>query len=756
MNTDSWETAYRLHWPLAGWATVLLVVAVVAWVAAIYQRESPAATPRQRVALTLLRLTAAATLVLMWAQPSVERRRVAPPLLRLLIDRSASMGETDAEYPSGSAPISRLSAAQQAFSGELIEQISKRFTVEVVPFADALEIDPPDDSQSGVAVVQAITLLDADAGGTRIGSAVAAAVRDASGPPPAALILVTDGVSTSGLPLADAARLTRSSNVPLFTVAVGSPRPRPDAAVEDLLVEHTVFPGDWLPVEVRVRWAGLPRQTARVILSAAGPDGRAAREVDAAPLELSDAEGSQTVQLVWQPDKPGPWTLRAELASVAEDVQPENNGMQRIVEVRPQRIRTLLAASRPTYEFRALKSLLERDPAIRLHTYLDEADPEFHRVDRTAVASFPADAEAWDAYDVLLLDDVATATLPRGFWRGIQRWVSESGGGLALIPGPRHLPWEYVDNNAFAVLAPLKFGRDERRDAATGSARYAILPTAQGRSQASLQLGGPRGKLDALWLALPPVEWLAPSAGPRLGATVLATATRRSGDSRSPWPAIARQYVGKGEVVMHATDETWRWRWRNDDRYFARYWGQTVRRLARGRSDRSGPQLTTDRLQYQAGETVRVIGRGFPPSGELQLELIGASQPRRTAPIAPRLGRETIVETTLENLPPDDYQLRWEQDDQRASARFRIERAAHELAKLTTDAAALAAAADDSGGKSYPLQAVGRLVHDLPTPSPTVLEQLPDEPLWSNHWFVAALCLAASSEWLLRRKWGLL
>ena len=48
-------------------------------------------------------------------------------------------------------------------------------------------------------------------------------------------------------------------------------------------------------------------------------------------------------------------------------------------------------------------------------------------------------------------------------------------------------------------------------------------------------------------------------------------------------PVICFQFVGPGRVLFHAIDSTWRWRLGAGDTYFARYWVQTIRFLARGK-----------------------------------------------------------------------------------------------------------------------------------------------------------------------------
>ena len=57
-------------------------------------------------------------------------------------------------------------------------------------------------------------------------------------------------------------------------------------------------------------------------------------------------------------------------------------------------------------------------------------------------------------------------------------------------------------------------------------------------------------------------------------------------------PVICFQYVGAGKVLFHAVNETWRWRYRVGDEYFARYWIQTIRYLCRSKLSDAGRMVT--------------------------------------------------------------------------------------------------------------------------------------------------------------------
>ena len=90
---------------------------------------------------------------------------------------------------------------------------------------------------------------------------------------------------------------------------------------------------------------------------------------------------------------------------------------------------------------------------------------------------------------------------------------------------------------------------------------------------------------------------------------MLAEHPSRVGPDGKRLPLIIMQYVaGGGKVLFHAMDETYRWRRRVEDLYFARYWIQTLRFLTRSKlaeGDRSA-RLSTDRRDYSQGDPVRM------------------------------------------------------------------------------------------------------------------------------------------------------
>lgn len=761
-SPSDWQVRWNWDWPL--WATVLVIGAAVLWVMAIYFRENSTAGKRMRTMLGLLRLTALALVLLMLAQPVVEWFSLGRPRLVLLVDRSASMSTLD-RYKGAADEVSRWAALQDLLNaGEqsLLESLQSKYEVEVVTFDEQIKLLP--ESETSIAQqLQDIVPQDEASSGTRLGDALDYALRDMSGSRPLAIVSMTDGISTRGQTLTQAAELARRLRVPIYPVAIGSDRRRPDIAVENLLVEEVVFPGDRLQVEATVRATGYEGKNVEVVLRDS-----AARDLARTTLSLPADDTAANVRLAVRPDQPGQLDLELAIEPLGEESNPDNNIARQTIEVLDEKIRVLLVQSQPSYEYRALKSLLERDPAVQLHVCLQEADADYHTVDDSVLPSFPSNEQQLFSYDVLLLGDADPDLLPRSVWPLVERFVTEHGGGMVALAGPRFMPLSFRGIRSLEVLLPIEMGSlNPLRAQINGSDSYRIFPTALGWRTPSLQLGESSLESERIWSNLPSVSWLMRVEDIKPGAQVLAEHPEQTNRQGQPLPVIMRHYVGAGEVLFHATDETWRWRWRTDDRYFARYWGQVVRRLGRGRlaAGRQGVTLTADRSLYEPGESVQLQARFRNPSqapaadDQVIVRLQRSTGPPREVTLQRRLGLRGLFTAAVADLPAGEYEsilVRPNLGSSTASARFEIRQPPRELAKVVVNRQGLRQAAEISGGKFYTYDNAFQLAQELPTPRQQLLAAKPPRKLWNNHLVMALFVVVLASEWLLRRRHGML
>ena len=236
----------KFMWPSFLWGLLLIPVAVLAYIG-LHRRRlrqatrfgNPAMWPnlvqrspggRRHIPALLLLLALTALLVGLARPQKVDRVPREDGTIVLTMDSSVSMLATDVSP-------TRLAAARAA-ADTLIAQLPPKYRLGLVTF-------------SGVAVTRSLPTTNRDEikaaldevraeGGTAIGEGIRRALEVGGARPPAstdpltqpaprsedqpplAILLLSDGYSTEGLPPLDAARVARDLQVPVFTVAVGT------------------------------------------------------------------------------------------------------------------------------------------------------------------------------------------------------------------------------------------------------------------------------------------------------------------------------------------------------------------------------------------------------------------------------------------------------------------------------------------------------------------------------------------------------
>ena len=218
---------------------VLLLVAALAVAYVVQQRRRPAyalrfseldllasVLPRsaawKRHVPAVLVLLALAALTTAFAQPTgeveVPRERAT---VVVALDVSLSMLADDVSPD-------RITAAKRS-AADFVEGLPDRFDVGLVSFSGraAVEVAPTQDHAAVVAALEGLELDES----TAIGEAVLASLQAASSvgagpgeePPPARVVLLSDGTNTAGRELSYAAEQARAQGVPVSTIAYGTP-----------------------------------------------------------------------------------------------------------------------------------------------------------------------------------------------------------------------------------------------------------------------------------------------------------------------------------------------------------------------------------------------------------------------------------------------------------------------------------------------------------------------------------------------------
>jgi hypothetical protein len=645
-----------------------------------------------------------------------------------------------------------------ADDGQLLRDLARRYTLRTYALAAA------ERKQSSVldTYLDELRQLQPTGQTSRLGTGVRGMLNDLRGTQPAVLVLFTDGITTQGPSLSEAANYARRKAVPLYIVGIGSEKKLRGLDLADLVVDDIVFVDDYVDFDFNLTAYGLEGRVVQLVLK-----NKQTGQVLARREVPADKDGvTRRERLSHRPSQVGRVEYVIEVANLKEELKDKRPQLSRQIEIRDDPIRVLLVQSSPGFEYRYLKNLLERDKTIELNVVLQDADLEYAEQDRFALRVFPVSRDDLFEYDVLILGDVNLAYFSRSAMDSIAAFVKEKGGGLIFVSGDHFSPDDFR-RSPLSQLLPLNLEQTTVPAAdADQTEGFAIRPTLLGLTSPHMQLGDTRAETEAIWRGLPDVYWMVDAGKVRSGARVLAEHPTRTGSNGQKLPLVIVYYVPPGKVLWHATDETYRWRYRVGDAIFARYWVQAIRYLSRSKLlGQRGVELSADRNEYQSGMPVQLRVRFFDerlaPAADdgVTLVLEGSDPKRRQVKLRRSPESPAIFSASVTNLPLGSYRCLIASPSLKTSpqpATFKIIAPPGETARREMDAADLKKAAKISRGEFYDINSVDRLVDQLPPGRPVKVASLPPIPLWNN-WRVLMLYVALlTCEWLLRKRAGML
>jgi len=777
------ESSLTHQWPLTASATLLGMATILTLVGLAYRREI-LDSRRLRWLLAVLRAAALMVILLMMAGWARDRHRTDLADICLLIDASASMAFADRwenepwlrsvqarVEDAGLNELSRINIAKSLLldpASTWNRELSARYHLRVFTIGSTTGVLP----ENPAALDEALRSLSASQPASRLGAGLQEVLELQRGRPTAAIILFSDGITTEGVSLSDAAELARARQIPMYTVATGSETALCDVWIQDLMVDDVAFVNDRLTFDVQLGASGCAGKPIRLQLFEQGNDAPLDEQRVPAPARRETAR----VRLTHRPRNAGDIRYRVVAEPLEEEQNIGNNQRERSVRVSDESIKVLFVQGYPSYEFRALKTLLGRqlksdlhgEHAVELHTLLQSSDPEYARSDSSAIAMFPATRDELFEYDVVVWGDCDPSLLPSNATENLAEFVRVRGGGLVILCGPRFTPLGFRDGSLLDLLPA-------RLDAVAAPPSLADLevgfqpqPSLEGQASPLTQLADSPAESVDQWRLLPPLFWMLEVDELKPGVKVLIENPQRTGRGGTRMPLVTMQYIAAGTVVTQFSDESWRWsRADTGPLDYERYWEQMIRYLGRSRllgSDRI--ELSTYRQgDFALGEPVRFRvrfhdPRTAPPADRgVVLALQHSSGSRRTLNLVRESSTRGVFEGSVSLLEEGEYRA-WLIEPTLSGAPpsvdFRVLPPQTETARLEVDLAELGVAAERSAGKMFRVSEIDRLLAELPLGRRVRVESMPARPLW-NLWpwptlFVALL----TAEWLIRKRLGLL
>ncbi len=709
--------------------------------------------------LVFLRACVYSLLVFYLFGPALVEKRVAKLRrpLTLLVDSSQSMGFPAAAktVQDGQPAKSRLDLVRERLSGgkdPLIQELSRDYDLHLYRFGTALEPIAP----------ASIPELKAQDQGTRLLEVLQAAAREAGDQ--SGILLFSDGIANGDRKALEGAE---SLPVPVFAIGVGDTEGFTDVRIADLRAPDFAFRGREVKLELTVQAYGFKGKTFPLYFNR-GKNLITSRsiQVDADPFE-------KKITLSFTPKEIGPHSFSLVIPNQPGEQITQNNHKDFKIYVQRDKIRVLTLSGSPSWNYRFLRMALKQDPLIELVSFVflrtptDTVDvPE----NQLSLIPFPIDdifLEELKNFDVVVFDDFSHRAYFNPVYLDKVREFVRDGGGLAMFGGARAFDsGGYADSGLKDVL-PVEL--DGKGSYQTQTVVHPVL-TPSGKAHPVTRLvPDPKGNEEA-WAKMPALNAMNQVRSAR-GETLLSAGSNGSG-AAAPLLTVGR--FGKGRSLALMTDEAWRWNFiavgnRQSPQNHLKLIRQAIRWLAQ---EPSFEQVQIQPIPVsRPGEKIsiklHVLKDDFTPTRQaaVQLRVIGPEG----EPILVQTTADTEEgEYTGEYTPTRDGSYRAEAEASlggkslgKDSVGFSVAFPYGETDDGMPRPELLKQIAAASQGEYIPInewndKTLDRIAAKLESHAPSQIIEQRQTRLWSTVWPFAIALALLSTEWWLRRKWGMI
>jgi len=616
---------------------------------------------------------------------------------------------------------------------------------------------------------------------TNLDRALRRAVESLGSAPIAGVVVLTDGGINQGATAEEIARFANDRRLAVHTIGVGDPATPRNIRVTEVLAPQNAFQQDPFAVTATLTSQGIEGETIRVQLRERNAtDGSEGRIVDSRTLVVGGGGAIGTVTFDRRQQRVGRFVYTVEAPPVEDESVTEDNSKQTTVNVIDTRTRVLLIAGAPSWDYRYVTTLLQRDDTIDVSCWLQSADLSAVRDGDIVIDHLPTAAEELFQYDVVILMDPDKAEFDEPWCRLVDKLVTEHGGGLLLAAARAHTPAFVRERALKPLLDLLPVTLDPEADLLLNQiGHYQLSPSPFEIPQATyahpvLRLADDPVSTKLAWQGIGDVYWHYPVLREKPVATVL----MRHGHPRMKnafggHVLAAVQFVGAGRTGFLGFDSTWRWR-RFGPELYDRFWVQFVRYLSEGKllGGSKRATLLVENEHPALGEAVTVTARLLDSRFEpLQRDEVAAQvsveDQRVDFPLAARRDRPGWFEGRFVPDRVGSYRIRLALpgaapggppplevgESAEVEREILVSRPNLEILHPQMNRAALTTIAEQSqGGRYWEIDEAD----GLPAVIPDLHEEIPvrsrPTTLWDNWKVLTLLVSLLSVEWAVR-KW---
>ena len=813
---------------------IAILLAISFGVFWLYRREINTCPMPVKLLMAGLRLTVMLLLVVLFLKPSVFYQQVneIKPAIPILRDSSISVARGDQYRDStvaerlaaatgldaaqiGSGAVDRAELINRAFSqgDQLVTAFRDKGTVRVIDFDDgtrtaailpanakretaedegASDEREAQSSSSNTGMIQeTVPDLAAEGLGTDIWQVLRTTLDDASRI--SSIVLVSDFQHNGSEDPIELAERAGALGIPIYTVGVGDPNPPKNLSVNEVYVRNKAYPNEPFEIEAILQTSqtgreGLPGQI-KVNLLQRRLDPRTGELGEPEQINVKDVNvpqdgGRIRVDFEHVLGLPGKYVYVVSTDPVEDETHLDDNARASSeLEVVDEKVKVLLVAGLPSWDYHHVRTLLQRDQTIALSCWLQSMDEARPQEGNEPISRLPRTIEELGQYNVVILMDPNPQEFDRAWMETLEQFCRFKAGGVLFMAG-KQFTAEFVTMNrlrAIRDLLPVKFGDTEYIDTTQALANVnsdqpgEMLVVNHNLDHAVMSFKSDPAETQKIWDVMPSVQWNFPAMAAKPTARVLLErGDQQNVEGNTPLMVAGR--FGAGSVLYLGFQDTFLWRRLGlQAQYFDRFWIQVIRYLVETRSLQGSRRgfLDSDKSEYELGDRVTLVGRvlnqQFQPSDEPEMEAIISTADGRKRTVALRLLPQqkgsyegSFVAQRLGNYTATiDLGVESERESLVEPVSFRVVTPSAESGSFWLNESLMNSIASQSGGKAFRLDQLADLAAELPTVVTRAEFNSPPKPLWDVNQYVrfAAFLLPVillTTEWALRKWFKLL
>ncbi|HEY1159594.1 MAG TPA: glutamine amidotransferase [Terracidiphilus sp.] len=693
----------------------------------------------------------ALVLLLLW-QPAMTLAELSSQqnIVAVVVDDSRSMGISDSEGGT------REAAALRALEDGVLSGLRKRFQTRIYRLGSQLTRA---DGLEGIAPVEAATHID---------DGLKQLTAETADLPVGAVLLLSDGgnntaglggpgMAGSGIGL-DTLQALRNRRLPVDTIGFGKEEHAHDVEIEDVSVAASAQANARIAATVSLTQRGYAGQKATLTVRD-GDKTLAAREVT-----LAADGGIQTEPLFFPIGAAGAKSLVFGVEPLAGEENLNNNALTRPVFASDAKHRILYVEGEPRWEFKFIRRAEEDDPTVQFVSMLRTSENKIYRQGISSPSEladgFPVRPEDLFGYAGIIIGSVDADYFTPLQQELLREYVDRRGGGILFLGGRSSLSDGGWGASSMNELLPtfLPAGRNNfHRNSAT------VELTAAGADSPITRLLDDPAKNAERWKKLTYLADYEDAGAPKPGATVLAELNA----GRRNLPLLITESYGHGRTAIMATGGTWRWQMSEalGDPSHDLFWQQLLRWLV---AESPGPVAASMPARTLLDEgratlTAQVRDRQFQPAGDAHVSarIVGPEGVNALLDLTPSQDNPGLYQTEWTAEKPGTYLAEvtaesagsQPQELGRDVLTFQREDGIAENFHTEQNRPMLEQLASETGGRYWKPSELKNLPRDISYSEAGISVRTIKE-LWNMPIVFLLLLGLPTTEWLLRRKWG--